>query len=648
MSLLKFRLILIIQFVFAINAFAQLNVNTYLIEARADITNKKYFEAIQKLDICIEVYPSEYAAYFYRGVCKYYLKDNLGAVQDLNGAISMYNPLLYDAYHYRGLVRYRLGDYEGAIKDINHVIDGAGNDPVLLVERAFFKLSAQNYHGAISDCTAALRMKYMSENLYLCMGMGENAINKFDSALICYNLALKINPQSEDIYVRIGMTDADLGKYLEAIEQYNHALKIDSTNTLAYFNRAEANSKLNNDNEALEDYNMVINYDPTNAVAYFDRGIIEANKKEYRVAIADFDKVLTLNPKNIQALVNRANLKYETKDYQGAIKDYNTTLELFPYFVEAYNDRARVKESLHDYAGAKSDYILANYMAEANRFRDTIQKANDSTRLTHLLALNSNFNSVDKKLADTASIDLMPIYKIASKDNNYGKPGYFPFLFKKDKQEYNIFCLTNKKIQYPDTAKDNTKSSINQAAKDKNGQLELALQKAIQKTNMQLFNAAGKDYDKIIEQDTGCAIAYFARGIDICEETEALSQLDDNTQYTYINKTYKVGNDPTEDKYKKALADFSKTIQIEPDFAFAYYNRAYVKYKLHDLSGAVGDYNIAIQINADFADAYYNRGLLLFCENNKLDACEDFSKAGELGITEAYVIIKLYCSEVTK
>jgi hypothetical protein len=47
-------------------------------------------------------------------------------------------------------------------------------------------------------------------------------------------------------------------------------------------------------------------------------------------------------------------------------------------------------------------------------------------------------------------------------------------------------------------------------------------------------------------------------------------------------------------------------------------------------------------------DVYYNRGLLLFFLSEKVAACQDFSKAGELGVTGAYALIKLYCSQVLK
>jgi tetratricopeptide (TPR) repeat protein len=640
--LFKFRLTILFSFICAINAFSQLNVHAYEEEARKEMDNKNYFEAIQKLDVCIEVRPNEYVAYFYRGVCKYYLNDNLGAELDLNSAMSAYNPLLYDTYHYRSLVKYRLEDFEGAIKDIDHVIKEAGNDPLLYVERGFFKLSDQNFNGAVSDCNTALRMHYAGENVYLCRGMAENALTKYDSALINYNIALKLNPKDIDVPVRIGVTDYNLEKYKEAIAEYTQALKIDSTYTLAYYKRAEAKIKLEDDEGAIYDFTMVVSYDPMNALAYYNRAALEGNKNEYKNAIADFDKVLTLSPKNIEALMNRAKLKSQTKDYRGALADYNTTIELYPNLVEAYYERAQIKENLKDHTGAREDYKMGKYMSDLSRFSDTLQRAKDSTKLMRLMALNADFNSSAQKLSDTANTDLRPLFYIKVSSGNHEKTDCTALFFAKSKKVYPHFCLTNKNP----LPENNPGESPQVTVKDSTKQPEGLLQKAISETNMQLFNAAITDYNKVITQDTGSAIAYFARGIDICKETEILGQLNQTEPDIYVNKTYRIVNNPTTDKYQKSLADFTKAIQLEPDFAFAYYNRAYVKYKLNDFRGAVDDYNYAIRINPDFTDAYYNRGLLLFCLYDKIDACEDFSKAGELGLTEAYLVIKKYCDQI--
>jgi tetratricopeptide (TPR) repeat protein len=67
---------------------------------------------------------------------------------------------------------------------------------------------------------------------------------------------------------------------------------------------------------------------------------------------------------------------------------------------------------------------------------------------------------------------------------------------------------------------------------------------------------------------------------------------------------------------------------------------------MQDFNGAVKDYDNAIKADPEFGDAYYNRGMFLLYMKEKLNACADFSKAGELGMTESYSVIKKYCPHV--
>ena len=63
---------------------------------------------------------------------------------------------------------------------------------------------------------------------------------------------------------------------------------------------------------------------------------------------------------------------------------------------------------------------------------------------------------------------------------------------------------------------------------------------------------------------------------------------------------------------------------------------------LKDYRAALVDYDKAIELNPNFADAYFNRGLTnIFLGNNK-KGIADLSKAGELGIYSAYNIIKRF------
>ncbi len=96
--------------------------------------------------------------------------------------------------------------------------------------------------------------------------------------------------------------------------------------------------------------------------------------------------------------------------------------------------------------------------------------------------------------------------------------------------------------------------------------------------------------------------------------------------------------------YRGAIADYTKAIEINPNFADAYYNRGLAKADLKDYRGAIADYTKAIEIDPNDAKAYVNRGNAKFELGDKDGACLDWSKAGELGLDEAYDYIKEYCN----
>jgi tetratricopeptide (TPR) repeat protein len=82
------------------------------------------------------------------------------------------------------------------------------------------------------------------------------------------------------------------------------------------------------------------------------------------------------------------------------------------------------------------------------------------------------------------------------------------------------------------------------------------------------------------------------------------------------------------------MSDFNKAISLKSDYAFAYVNRAAVRYKQRDFKGAVEDCNKAISLNSNYAEAYLNRGIAKEMLRDG-SACDDFSKAANLGIAAA-------------
>ena len=68
---------------------------------------------------------------------------------------------------------------------------------------------------------------------------------------------------------------------------------------------------------------------------------------------------------------------------------------------------------------------------------------------------------------------------------------------------------------------------------------------------------------------------------------------------------------------------------------------------LHCLSSqlvsSIEDYDKAIKLYPAMGDAYYNRGLVLIYLKDKEKGCIDLSRAGELGVGDAYSVIDKYC-----
>ena len=60
------------------------------------------------------------------------------------------------------------------------------------------------------------------------------------------------------------------------------------------------------------------------------------------------------------------------------------------------------------------------------------------------------------------------------------------------------------------------------------------------------------------------------------------------------------------------------------------------------------NYTKAINLWPYMGDAYFNRGLVLIYLKDKEKGCIDLSRAGELGVEDAYGVIKKYCEDKNK
>lgn len=113
------------------------------------------------------------------------------------------------------------------------------------------------------------------------------------------------------------------------------------------------------------------------------------------------------------------------------------------------------------------------------------------------------------------------------------------------------------------------------------------------------FQGAIEDYSRAIQLNPNFAPAYNNRG---------------NARYTLGNK-------------QGAMEDYNRAIQLDPNFANAYTGRGNIRDDLGDEREAIEDYNRAIQLDPNNANAYYNRGITRNKLGDKQGAIEDYDRA---------------------
>lgn len=138
------------------------------------------------------------------------------------------------------------------------------------------------------------------------------------------------------------------------------------------------------------------------------------------------------------------------------------------------------------------------------------------------------------------------------------------------------------------------------------------------------------------EEAVDDAYAHYKRGDaydDIQEYEKAIGEynkaIELNPNYTsaYYNRACAYAE---MGQYSEAIADYDRTIELRPNHFLAYYNRGLVYSRIGENEKAIADYNRAIQVDPDDADAYYSRGLAYNKKGEVAKAVSDLEKCIEL------------------
>lgn len=633
--------------------YAQWNINNMLRVGKNAIYFDDYISAIDNFNNIIRVKPYLSEPYFFRGLAKLNLDDYEGAIQDFSQAIEL-NPNYFHAYVYRGIAYQNLKRLEEALKDFEEAIAIDPGNAYVYANRGIARAELGDLEEAEKDYSKALRIDDKLLPAYLNRAVIREKLDNSEGAMADCNAAIKLNMFSDVAYGLRGYLWYKQKNYHNAIEDFNRALKVNPENKRILMNRAMVWYDMKKYPETMADYSKIIELDSNYIYAYYNRAMLRAEVGETNAAIADLDRVVEMNPDNILIYFNRGLLKMQINDLYGAYDDFSESLRLYPDFVKAYLARAAVSAELKDYDAADKDRYYASEVME--RYRK--MKAGDRNALVDTTANFQKLIDINAKNDEVRDVingrvqdknvivelqDVFWVQYLSLDSLRSGKVQYYNKHIMSYNQAHNYdpaITLANKEVLYPEDFVAPYMEKLSQKIAE-NGDIDSYLLRGSFYLQQGEYPKAIADFSAILGKDPQNLLALFNRAAAQMHMYDYIESIDDKT-------TRVVGEIKQESRkidYSQVLKDYQQCLAIDPDFVFARYNMANVYAKSEEIDKAIAAYTEVIRQDKDIAEAYYNRGILYIYIGKKALANADLSKAGELGIADAYNIIKRYCSQ---
>ena len=627
-------------------ASAQWDKDVLQFRGRLALSEGKYSQAIENLNIVARLDTTDYWTFFYRGIAKYNLGDLRGARQDFDRSVRI-NSLFTNGYHYRAITKSRSGQYDDALEDLQKAIDLRPGLTGLYFSRGVTYFLAQRFDEALEDFDKYIRKEPKDPSAYLNRGACLMFLKDTSRALEDYNRAIRLDRFESEGYIRRGRLYASSGDLAKGITDMDQAISLDKANSFAYFNRALMYSEQENYPKALADLDKVLELDPGNSLTLYNRSLVKMRLSDFDSALEDMDRVLNINPRNVLAYFNRAACFCELGRWSDAVQDYSSAIGLYPDFAKAYQNRAYAENELGMKKESKRDYETARRKIEEYRkstgeggsFADTTKKYES------LLAFDAEFAShdFDDELLQHRDIDirLKPLWRwrIASGEQNtiYALRSYYE---NPVQDEFRKGCNV-------EMAAEGSAAGYDGPADSPKGMFL----KGIAQTGQRQFGAALAWYDAAVQASPDGpekAMYLLNRAVLKAEMTDFIASMSSSVQTLTLDDkgaTRARVSDRAEARadYTDALDDITAAAELLPDNPYVQFNLGNLSCLSSSPVDAVESYDRAIRLYPAMAEAYYNRGLVLILLKDREKGCISLSRAGELGVQDAYGVIGKYC-----
>lgn len=652
-------------------ARAQLNTDRITAIGRNALYFEDYVLSIQYFNQVIKLKPYLAEPYLFRAIAKIQLEDYQGALRDCNEAIER-NPFQPGAYYTRGFVYRQLRENDKAEADFNQALLFAPENKTYLLLRADTRAAQGKYEAAMEDLQVLLRREPQSASLLfeqgsICLQMGDTAC-----ALQSFEQTTELDSQNPAAWSALGLVNLLQEQEDEALLHLTRAINLGSTWAGDYINRGIIFYHHHNYRGAMADYDKAVELAPDDAQSYYNRGVLRHELGDYNHALEDLTRAIELAPERAEMRYQRGVVELQLQQWEEAQSDFDALIAQYPYFLPSYYLAAQAATAQGDSRTAYRYRQTANDL-EANKEQLQAQAAASPNTDVQLAEAQQPHRDRRKEFSSRTAQN--PTEQL-DEDSKYDSEtrGTVQKRYTDVVNEPNIvlsYYAPNQSLRRTNYYQQ-TVDALNRAQR-----LPSPLHFTTQEISLtaELVNHHFVQISQLSEQidqwearsrregqDIQGATLYFARAMEFALVQDYSSAIDDctraanradagleavidfcraNWRYRLLEYQRATGELKAEANmdFDIMLRDYDRVIQLQPDFSFAYYNKANILCTQREWAAAIDCYSRAIAIDGEFAEAYFNRGLTYIYTDRVEEGLADLSRAGELGIYQAYNLI---------
>lgn len=661
-------LIILLGCCVSIIASAQLNTDRITAIGRNALYFDDYVLSIQYFNQVIKLKPYLSEPYLLRAIAKIQLGDYTGAEMDCNAAI-MRNPFQPGAYYTRGFIYRQTDQLEKAHQDFNEALIFAPENRTYIAMRADVLAQLEQYDLALQDINHLLHRDPQSAALHYEKGSICIRSNDTIGALNAFTHATEYDSQNPANWSALGLVQLMQDNQEEALSSLSKSIEYGSKWAGDYINRGIIYYRKHNYRSALADYDKAVALAPRDAQCYYNRGVLRQELGDYNRALEDLTQAINYAPDRVEIYYQRGIVQLQLRQWQDALQDFTTIINRYPYFLPAYYLAAQAETSLgHGKAATQlrqQAYQLEQKKDSIQSLQTTMQVAESQPQqrdrrkeFSQLAAQNQETNDEENKYdSDTRGSVQKRYADVVNEPNiflSYYATNNHTDALRQTNYSHATVDMYNNTMQLPAPLRFTTKEMtltadmVNQhfaQISNLSHQIDLLEQMALPgSTNNDLLCASyiARAFEFALVQDYSSALDDVTRAILMDGDLYFAYFCRANWRYKYLEYKRAVGEPTDKADFELMMRDYDYVIHHLPDFSFAYYNKANMLCIQQDFKAAISYYTQAISADSDFAEAYFNRGLTYIYIGDNEKGLADLSKAGELGIYQAYNLISRF------